>query len=82
MRRCSPQDREAVAHLQAVCHGATVQELSDNARRLWRLVSERPAPYTLDEIKADLNISKTALLRAAHELEEAGIVSSWMEEPK
>lgn len=59
----------------------TPEELSPDAQRLWRLVSERPAPYTLEEIRMDLKISKTALFRAVHELEEAGIVSSWMEEP-
>lgn len=53
--------------------------MSELARRLWRLIAERPAPYSLNEIKADLRCSKTALLAALYELEEAGIASSWTE---
>lgn len=55
--------------------------LSDAARKLWRLLSERPGPYHLAELKQDVGLSKSALIRAVHELEEADIVSSWMEEP-
>lgn len=53
--------------------------LSPLALRLWRLLDERPGRYELNEIKRDLKCSKTALLAALHELDEAGIVSFWME---
>lgn len=50
-------------------------ELSTNASKLWRLLTERGAEYSLTEIKRELGISKTALTRALMELEEEGLIS-------
>ena len=53
--------------------------MSPLAVRLWRLLSERPGPYGLAEIIRDLHTSKTGVLKALYELEEAGVAASWTE---
>lgn len=45
------------------------------ARKLWRIFSERPGRYTFEELRRELRSSKSAIIRAAAELEEAGIIS-------
>lgn len=45
--------------------------VSKQAARLWRLLTERPGHYTIDEIKKDLQTSKTGVSNALLELEEA-----------
>lgn len=49
--------------------------------KLWNLLRQRPATYTDTEIKRDLNVmSKSALLRAVDELEEAGLITTEVED--
>ena len=45
-------------------------EVSPLAAKLWRLLTERPGRYTIDELRVDLRASKTAIIRAVTELED------------
>lgn len=54
---------------------------SETAVRLWNLLRQRPATYTDTEIKRDLNAtSKTKLLQAVAELEDAGLITTEVED--
>lgn len=55
-------------------------KLTPQASKVWRLLTERGAAYTLTEITRDLSMSKTVITRALAELEEAGLVSLSMED--
>lgn len=48
--------------------------VSSLAARLYRLLTERPGRYELLTFKRELRASKTAIIRAADELEEAGLI--------
>lgn len=49
--------------------------MSPLAGKLWRLLLERGGRYTIEEVKRDLGASKSAIVRAAEELEEARLIS-------
>lgn len=53
---------------------ATRPLVSKVAARLLRLLSQRPSQYTIEEIAADVRVSKTAVRAALDELEEAGLI--------
>lgn len=44
------------------------------AARLLRLLSQRAGRYTVEEVAADVRVSKTAVRAALAELEEAGLI--------
>ena len=48
--------------------------VSATAAKLLRLLSQRPGEYTIEEVAADLRVSKTAVRQALSDLEEAGAV--------
>ena len=51
-------------------HTAVTQE--PLASRLLRILAERPGNYTIEELRAELRASKTAIRMALADLEEAG----------
>ena len=48
--------------------------VSAAAAKLLRLLSQRPGEYTIEEVAADLRVSKTAVRQALSDLEEAGAI--------
>lgn len=44
------------------------------AARLLRLLSQRAGKYTIEEVAADVRVSKTAVRAALAELEDAGCI--------
>lgn len=61
--------------------GLNGPRISPMAMRLWTLMLERGASYTLNEIRRDIGApSKAAFERAYGELEDAGLISSEVEE--
>lgn len=50
-------------------------EVSMEAFKLWGLIAERAARYTIEDAQRELKLSKAAIYRAVAELEEAGIIT-------
>jgi len=53
---------------------ANTPVVSKVAARLLRLLSQRPGQYKIEEIAADVRVSKTAVRAALTELEDAGLI--------
>lgn len=61
--------------------GLNTTRISPLAMRLWTLLLERGATYSLEEIRRDIQApSKAAFERAYGELEDAGLISVEVEE--
>ena len=50
-------------------------KMSPLAIKLWKLLTERPGRYTMQEASIDLKASKSAITRALGELEEERLLS-------
>lgn len=48
--------------------------VTGTAARLLRLLSQRAGHYTIEEIAADVRVSKSAVRAALAELEDAGLI--------
>ena len=53
----------------------TIHRIEPLTLQMWRLLTERPGRYTIEEFKRDLRASKVGIGRALAELEELRLIS-------